>query len=132
MTDLPPTVLQALGDAAATDLAHWLEVRLQEVSTTSALPISPFSARQKVNVLMLEKISNLLLADEPILEKMDDRWVWRVPIDLTLMARGRIGRVGEVIVDATYGNLTYDETLLAHIARTTEQLMIRYRAQHLD
>ncbi len=85
--------------------------------------ISAFVARQKVNVLMLEQISNLLLADEPTLvQDVDKNWVWRVPIDLTYPSRGRVGCVGEIDVDARYGEVRYNEALLAEITDKTQKL----------
>ena len=63
MMQLPDTVLNAPGNEAAQDFTDWLEGRLREVSN---VPVSPFMARQKVNVLLLEQVSNLLLADEPM------------------------------------------------------------------
>ena len=66
---------------------------------------------------MLEQVGNLLLADEPALMKLPDgQWVWRVPIDLTFPARGRVGRVGEVDVDVRYGAVRYSDATLTQIS----------------
>jgi hypothetical protein len=118
-TQLPETVRQALGSDAARDLAAWLEERLH----ASEVSISAFVARQKVNVLMLEQVSNLLLADEPeLIQRADRTWLWRVPIDLTYPSHGRVGRVGEVEVDARHGEVHYTDAALNQI---------RDKAQHL-
>lgn len=118
-TPLPETVRQVLGPDAARDLANWLEQRLQTPET----PISAFVARQKINVLMLEQVSHLLLADEPeLVMRADRKWVWRVPIDLTYPARGRVGRVGEMEVDAQHGEVQYATTDLDQIRIRTQQL----------
>jgi hypothetical protein len=119
VTQLPETVRQALGPDAARDLAAWFEQRLQ----TPEPPISAFIARQKVNVLMLEQVSHLLLADEPeLIMPADRRWVWRVPIDLTYPSLGRVGRVGEIEVDAQHGEMRYTEALLNQIRAQLQQL----------
>lgn len=120
MMQLPETVLNALGNEAAQDFTDWLEGRLREASL---VPVSPFMARQKVNVLLLEQVSNLLLADEPKLVKVAQHWLWQVPVDLTLPNQGRVGRVGVVEVDATYGEVRYSDSLLADIASNAEHLM---------
>ncbi|MBN1889169.1 MAG: hypothetical protein JW850_14345, partial [Thermoflexales bacterium] len=70
----------------------WLEDQLRHTISTPKVPISALVARQKVNVLMLENVSNLLLVNTPELVRLsDDKWVWRVPIDLTFQGRGRVG-----------------------------------------
>ena len=118
-TPLPETVRQVLGPDAARDLANWLEQRLQ----TPDPPISAFVARQKINVLMLEQISHLLLADDPELVMRADRtWVWRVPIDFTYPSRGRVGRVGEMEVDAQHGEVRYTTADLDRIRMRTQQM----------
>ena len=118
--EFPESVLKALGPEAARDLAAWIENRLR---AQSSLPISPLVARQKVNVLMLEKVSNLLLADEPVLvQSPDGRVVWHVPVDLTFPSHGRVGRLGEIEVDARYGEVCYTEELLAEMAQSAHRL----------
>lgn len=120
-SDLPETVVQAWGGEASRDFVTWLEERMIQASTQ--VQISAFVARQKVNVLMLEQVSNLLLAGEPALEQASDGdWQWRVPVDLTFPEHGRVGRVGEVIVNAQYGEVRYDETVLARIADKARRL----------
>ncbi len=122
-SELPITVRDALGPAAARDLVAWLDVRLQRVESVN---ISARVARQKVNVLLLEQVSNLLLADDPaLLATSEGKWIWRVPVDLTFPARGRVGRVGQVDVDARYGEIRYDDALLEQIRSAARDL-----AQH--
>jgi hypothetical protein len=96
---------------------------MRATSFISQIHISAFVARQKVNVLMLERVSNLLLAGEPRLTEAPDRgWVWHVPVDLTFPTHGRVGCVGEVEVDACYGEVHYDDALLTQIAHEAEML----------
>jgi hypothetical protein len=125
MMQLPDTVLNALGNEAAQDFTDWLDGRLREASI---VPVSPFMARQKVNVLVLEQVSNLLLANEPELVNIGHHWLWRVPVDLTLPGKGRVGRVGILEVDATYGEVRYSDKLLADIEANTERLMLQIEA----
>ena len=120
--ELPETVVQAWGAEATKDFAIWLEERLR-VAQFSQVPVSAFVARQKVNVLMLEQVSNLLLADEPkLVETPDGGWIWHVPVDLTFPTQGRVGCVGEVEVDARYGKVHYDDALLTRIANEAQRL----------
>ena len=118
--ELPETVRRALGPEAARDFTAWLEEQLRG---EPQLTISAFVARQKVNVLMLEQVSNLLLADEPALIQLSDAaWVWRVPIDLTYPSHGRVGRVGTVDVDARYGEVRFTDATLSHLRESAQQL----------
>lgn len=120
---LPDTVVQAWGTEATRDFVAWLEERLCVIWSPSQVQISAFVARQKVNVLMLEQVSNLLLAGEPTLEQTaGGNWLWRVPVDLTFPTHGRVGCVGEVEVDARYGEVRYDDALLSRIAREAKHL----------
>jgi len=117
--ELPETILQAWGPEAAQDFIAWLEKRLH----TATHPISAFVARQKVNVLVAERVSNMLLADEPsLLQTPEQGWVWRVPVDLTFPSHGRVGRVGEVDVDAHCGELRYTDALLTRMANEARRL----------
>lgn len=121
--DLPDTVLKALGPEASRDFIDWLERRLHLIEKMSIVPISALVARQKVNVLILEQVSNLLLADEPLLMDLPDgQQIWRVPIDLTFPDLGRVGRVGELDVDARYGEVRYNDEVLTEIGEKTHQL----------
>jgi hypothetical protein len=52
---------------------------------------------------------------------MDD-WVWRVPVDLTFPSHGHVGRVGEIEVDARYGEVRYTAALLTQMADEADRL----------
>jgi hypothetical protein len=119
---LPDSVRQAPGPEAARDLVAWLDQHWLR-SESAQVPVSALMARQKVNVLMLEHVSNLLLADEPTLTRRPDgKAVWRVPVDLTFPARGRVGHVAEIDVDAQYGSVFYDDAALAQVEQTVQRL----------
>lgn len=117
--EFPKTVEDALGPQAAHDLQEWLEQRIKLIESVA---ISATVARRKVNVVTLEHVSNLLLADEPTLVNESGRWVWRVPIDLTFPKRGRVGSVGELDVDAQNGNVYFDEETLEGMRVKADQI----------
>ena len=122
-SELPKTVRQAWGSEAAEDFVSWLNARLANNDSLPEFHVSPLTARQKVNVLMLERISNLLLASEPSLTQLSSQqWVWRVPIDLTFPSHGRVGCVGVIDIDAQSGEILYTQALLAEISTKTQQL----------
>lgn len=122
--EFPSKVVDILGVEAANAFEQWINQKLQ-VTAPQAAPIElPAKiARQKVNVLILERVGNLLLADEPYLVEIESsRWVWRVPVDLTHSTYGRVGRVTEIDVDAYYGMIDYTDALLAEIKTKAQQL----------
>jgi hypothetical protein len=121
--ELLETVRQAWGPEVSREFAAWLEEHLSAAGLAPGVQISAFVARQKVNVLMLERVSHLLLTGEPTLARTaSGEWVWRVPVDLTFPSHGRVGCVGEIEVEARYGGVRYTEALLAQMADAAEQL----------
>ena len=144
---LPDTVQKAWGPEVARDFVTWLDEYLRSGQLAPRVQVSAFVARQKVNVLVLERISNLLLAGEPRLVQQvgepftstrlstsdralrhaqggpqDRRWVWRVPVDLTFPSHGRVGCVGELDVDARYGQVCYTDAMLTQMANEARRL----------
>ena len=122
--ELPATVVKAWGAEVAHEFVDWLDHQLHQEQMPAPTAISAFVARQKVNVLMLEQVSNLLLAGDPVLESQEDgTWVWRVPVDLTLPGHGRVGQVGFVNVDAQLGRIDCTDALLEKIAQASADLV---------
>ena len=90
-------------------------------------PISALVARQRVNVLVLTRVSNLLLASEPkLVQKSETDWVWQVPVDLTFPSQGRVGQAGEFEVDVLRGEVYYTEALLVQLQKEAERLANNY------
>ena len=79
------------------------------------------AARRKVNGFLATHVGNLLLADDPALT-LSDRIVWRVPVDLTTLPEGRLGRVGEVDVDVGSGELLLNKAQIAEIQERARHL----------
>lgn len=122
-SELPEAVQKAWGPEAAKDFVAWLDEYLREARLAPEVQISAFVARQKVNVLMLERVSNLLLAGEPrLVQRSGGHWVWQVPVDLTFPSYGRVGCVGELDVDARYGEMRYTDALLTRMADEARRL----------
>lgn len=117
---LPPSVAEVLGEKASQDLLVWFQ---DQLSAVPDVKISDFVARQKVNVLMLEQVSNLLLAGTPrLVEDKERGWVWRVPVELTFPSRGRVGQVALLDVDTRHGFIYYDASTLEEIQHQTNLL----------
>lgn len=83
--------------------------------------ITAFVARQKVTAFVINEISTQLLADTPALS-VGDRLCWSVPVMLTSPARGVVGKVGEILVDASTGELLVDEELVRRMTDDARRL----------
>ncbi len=129
--ELPETIRQAWGPDIAQEFTAWLVEQFSAAGVSPTIQISAFVARQKVNVLVSRRVSNLLLAGEPTLIPATDpdqaptsppAWVWRVPVELTFPSHGRVGSVGEIEVDAQYGEVRYTDDLLARMTAEADRL----------
>ena len=123
MTELPESVRQAWGAEIAEEFKSWLAEQLELPRPEQGIQISAAVARQKVNAVVLERVSNLLLADEPELARSAEGiWVWHVPVHLTFPGHGRVGQVGALDVDTRYGEVRYTADLLADMQANAERL----------
>ncbi len=95
------------------------------VHVKSKINVTPFSARQKVNVLLLDKAGTGLMAESPALVAVDGRLCWRVPVVLSLPGHGRLGEVGSIDVDMQTFEILISPTAIETIIDNANQL-----AQH--
>ena len=93
-----------------------------QLHISTRVNITPFVARQKVNLLMLDQVGNLLHSGEPEL-LVSSRLYWRVPVLLSTPSRGLVGQVGAVRVDAQTGEVLADDTLLKDMAEHARRLL---------
>ena len=92
------------------------------VHVTATINVTPFVARQKVNVLLLDKVGTGLMSEAPDLAASRGRLYWRVPVALALPGQGRLGQVGIIDVDVQTGEVLANDTLLSDITRHANQL----------
>ncbi|MFZ0547788.1 MAG: hypothetical protein WAM60_20240 [Candidatus Promineifilaceae bacterium] len=108
-----------------------LESLLEKMQTTeldinihvkATFNVTPFVARQKVNVMLLDRVGTGLLAESPDLVATDGRLRWRVPVILALPGHGHVGQVGTVDVDVQSGEILADDALIESIVQHATQL----------
>lgn len=92
------------------------------VHVTASINITPFVARQKVNVLLLDKVGTGLFSEAPGLVATQDRLRWRVPVVLGLPGRGYLGQIGVIDVDVQTGEVLVDDNLIYDLTRRATQL----------
>lgn len=95
-----------------------------EIKVTADVNVSAFAARQKVNGFVLSDISYMMHAGEPQLV-IGDRINWRVPVILSLTARGDVGEVGAIDVDVETGQMNVSPQLILEINARAEGLAAR-------
>jgi hypothetical protein len=83
--------------------------------------IMAFVARQKVTQFVVTRISSQLRGEAPDLH-VGERLCWSVPVVLTSPARGPVGRVGEILVDAATGEVLADAEAVQRIGEAAERL----------
>src|SRR5262245_35039041 len=94
------------------------------VEVTAPLNLTPFVARQTVNAFVVTEISPQLRSDPPELV-IGEGLRWSVPVVLTSPVRGVVGKVGELLVDATTGELLVDEESVRRMTDDVRRLAER-------
>ena len=94
------------------------------IELTAQVNITPFVARQKVSGFVILEIGDRLRGDQPELI-VGDRLCWSVPVVLTSPSRGVIGKVGEILVDATTGELLVEKDTVQRISDDADRLAER-------
>ena len=88
---------------------------------TADVNVTAFVARQKVNHYLIMHVGNLLHAGTPELVAAES-FFWRVPVLLTTREKGRLGKVGELLVNVESGEVVIEspeqlEEMEAHAER---------------
>src|SRR5712692_4013718 len=94
------------------------------VEITAQVNITAFVARQKVTRFVVTEVSTQLLGDTPQLS-VGERLCWSVPVVLTSPARGVVGKVGEISVDATTGELLVEQDTAQRMSDDADRLAER-------
>jgi hypothetical protein len=94
------------------------------IELTAPVNITPFVARQKVTGFVILEISDHLRGEQPELV-VGDRLCWSVPVVLTSPSRGVVGKVGEILVDATTGELLVDKDTVQRMSDDADRLAQR-------
>jgi len=94
------------------------------IELTARVNVTAYVARQAVARFVIAEISSQLLTEPPTLH-VGERLCWSVPVALTSPGRGAIGRVGEIRVDATTGEILADAETVARMTDDAQHLAQR-------
>jgi hypothetical protein len=94
------------------------------IEMTAQANITPFVARQKVTGYVIREISDRMRGEEPELI-VGERLCWSVPVVLTSPSRGVVGKIGDILVDATTGELLVDKDTVQRMSNDADRLAER-------
>lgn len=95
------------------------------VNIKAQVNVTPFTARQKVNGLLLDKVGTGLMGGTPALVAADGRLLWRVPIILSLPEHPHLGEVGAIDVDVQTAEVLIDPDQLEQLNDRANALATR-------
>ena len=99
-----------------------------ELSITSEINITGYTAQRKVSKLLLDEVANLLYGERPNLV-VGQRLLWRVPVWLGLPSLGPVGQVGVLDVDAQTGEILFTQDILTEMLERGNALARRATPQ---
>jgi hypothetical protein len=94
------------------------------IELTAQANITPFVARQRVTGFVIREISDRMRGDEPELV-VGERLCWSVSVVLTSPTQGVVGKVGEILVDATTGELLGEKDTVQRMSNDADRLAER-------
>jgi hypothetical protein len=94
------------------------------IEVTAPLNITAYVARQKVNAFVIMEVSSQLRSEQPDL-RVGERLCWSVPVVLGFPDRGIVGKVGEIQVDATTGELLVEKDTIQRMSDAADRLAER-------
>ena len=95
-----------------------------KIDVSSEINVTPFIAMQKVNRFLTLKVGNLLRADKPELI-IGERLVWRVPVIYSIPAKGKLGKVGEISVDAESGEILVEQMTPKEVMEASAESLLK-------
>lgn len=92
----------------------------------ATLQINAVDARRLVNRQVVAELSTGLGAREPELAIRGQKFIWRVPLFLSLPGVGELGQVGGIEVDAQTGEILSDTAVREQILQHAHRLYTGY------
>lgn len=94
-----------------------------DIRVRAEMNVSAYAARHKVNSFVLDEISYMMHAGEPVLV-LANRIFWRVPVILSMKSRGDVGEVGLIDVDVETGQMQVTPKLISEMTARAESLAL--------
>ena len=94
------------------------------IELTAQANITPFVARQRVTGFVIREIGDRMRGNEPELV-VGERLCWSVPVVLTSGIRGVVGKVGDILVDTTTGELPLEKDIVQRMSNDADRLAER-------
>jgi hypothetical protein len=79
--------------------------------------VDEHTARRTANRWLVERVGNMVMADQPLLTQSEGQLVWRFDAFVTSLSRAPRGPIGHVDVDATTGQVLADDRAVEEMKR---------------
>lgn len=103
---LPPPAV-----AEVADFAHYL------FRKHVPLAVDEHTARRKANRWLVERVGNMVMAEQPLLTQSGEQPVWRFAAFVTSLSHAPRGPIGYVNVDAATGEVLTDDSAVEEMRR---------------
>jgi len=80
-------------------------------------PVDERVARRTANRWLVERVGNMVMADQPLLTQSEGRLIWRFGAFVTSLSHAPCGPIGHVDVDATTGEIQADDRTVEKLRR---------------
>jgi len=81
------------------------------------LAVDEHTARRRANRWLVERVGNMVMADQPLLTQSGGQPVWRFAAFVTSLSHAPRGPIGYVNVDATTGDVLADDGAVEEMRR---------------
>jgi len=98
-----------------------------KIELSSEINITPFVARQRVNVFLLTHLGNMVSAGEPKLSVSADQLRWTVPVYYAIPEHS-FTQVGELVMDVNSGEILLSESKPTSIIEIEDHVQALYDA----
>jgi hypothetical protein len=79
--------------------------------------VDEHTARRKANRRLVERVGNMVMADQPHLTQSEDRPVWRFDAFVTSLSHAPRGPIGYIDVDTTTGEVLATDRAVEEMRR---------------
>jgi galactose-1-phosphate uridylyltransferase len=95
------------------------------MKVTVEVEVTPRDAKKAVNVWLLQRLGQMLQADEPKLLIDEDRVFWHVPIVVATPDHAPVGPIGTLQVDAIEGTVVASSADLEQLRNAAELILLK-------
>ena len=112
-------ILQVLPPPAVREVADFTDYLFRKYVHPA---MDEYAARRKANRWLVERVGNMVMADQPVLTPSGNRPVWRFGAFVTSLSHAPRGPIGHLDVDATTGDVLANDHTIKEMKRRGARL----------